>query len=92
MDAGPSGERRSRLLQTTVTGPDGQFQFTSLAPGEYRVAAWEQIDAGLGIVPEFRAKFESQATTVRLNENDHAQIEPTPIAREAIEAEAARFK
>ena len=61
--------------QMAISGADGKFEFTNLPPGEYRVAAWEEIDSSLAILPKFRTKFDSRATTVKLNENDHGQIE-----------------
>jgi hypothetical protein len=80
------------FTRTTQSGADGSFKFTDLPPGDYRVAAREQIDQGLGTVPEFRSQFESQATSVKLNEGDHAQIEPSLIPKDAIEAEAAKLR
>jgi hypothetical protein len=80
------------FAQTATTDALGQFKFTNLPPGEYRVAAWEQIDQGLGIVPEFRTQFDARATTVTLKENDHAKIEPALIPRRDIEAEASKLR
>jgi hypothetical protein len=80
------------FTRTTPTDANGQFKFASLAPGDYRIAAWEQIDSGLSTVPEFRAKFESKAAAVKLNENAHENIEAPLIGRDAIEAEAAKLQ
>ena len=79
------------LGRTAKTDSTGQFTFQGLSPGEYRVAAWEQIEQGLDTVPEFRAKFDDKATAVKLQENDHAQIQPALIPRDAIETEAAKL-
>lgn len=80
------------LSRTTRSDSNGKFKFTDLPPGDYCVAAWEQIDPGLATVPEFRAQFESKAATVKLNEGDHAQIEPALIRRDESEAEAAKLR
>lgn len=80
------------FTRTVATASNGQFLFTGLPPGEYRVAAWEQIEQGLDTVPEFRVKFDDKATTVQVKENDHARIEPVLIPREAIEAEASKLR
>jgi Carboxypeptidase regulatory-like domain len=80
------------FARATKTDSTGQFAFQGLSPGEYRVAAWQQIDFGLGTVPEFQTQFEDQATAVKLNENDHAQIQPALIPRAAIEAAAAKLQ
>ncbi len=87
----PSGDAVD-FTRTTQSGSDGKFQFSDLPPGEYHVAAWEQIDPGLGTIPEFRSQFESTATAVKLNEGDHARIEPTQIPAADIEAAAAKMR
>jgi hypothetical protein len=75
----------------------GQFKFSDVPPGDYRVIAlekgeWQRSDAGLALLPAFRARFENRATTVKLNEKDHARIQPALIPADAIEAEAAKLK
>jgi hypothetical protein len=80
------------FTRTTATDANGQFKFASLPPGDYRIAAWEQIEPGLGTVPEFRIKFESKAASVKLDENAHEKIEAPLIARDAIETEAAKLQ
>jgi hypothetical protein len=80
------------FTRTTATDANGHFKFASLPPGEYRIAAWEQIDPGLGTVPEFRIKFESKAAAVKLDENAHENIEAPLIPHEAIETEAAKLQ
>ena len=85
-------ENANDFTLTWVTDANGQFSFTGLPPGEYRVAAWEQIDPGLGTAPDFRIKFEGKAATVKLQENDHSQIEAPLIPRDSIETEAAKLQ
>lgn len=95
---GLPGDGETAFVRYGYTDFNGHFEITSLPPGEYRIAAWEGTERNLdGYAPlrdlaEFRAKFDSQASTLKLNENDHAQIEPALISRENIEAEAAKFK
>jgi hypothetical protein len=80
------------FTRSTTTDANGQFKFASLPPGEYRVAAWEQVDYGLALAPDFRIEFDSQAAAVKLDENAHANIDAPLIGREAIEAEAAKLQ
>jgi len=89
---GVPAEGVTDFTRTTATDVNGQFKFASLPPGEYRIAAWEQIDPGLGTVPEFRIKFESKAAAVKLDESAHENIEAPLIGRDAIEAEAAKLQ
>lgn len=71
---------------------EARFRFAGIPPGEYRIAAWEEIERGLGTVPEFRVKFEDKATAVKVGESDHARINVLLIPRDAIDAEAAKLK
>jgi hypothetical protein len=87
---GPTSNEAIDFTRATQSDGDGKFKFSDLPPGDYRVAAWEQIDSGLGTVPEFRSQFESAATSVKLSEGDHAQIEPSLIPAAEIEAAAAK--
>jgi hypothetical protein len=80
------------FTRSASTDANGKFKFASLPPGEYRIAAWEQIDPGLGTVPEFRIKFESRAAAVKLDENAHENIEAPLISHDAIETEAAKLQ
>jgi protocatechuate 3,4-dioxygenase beta subunit len=89
---GVPAEGVADFTRTASSDTKGQFKFAGLPPGEYRIAAWEQIDPGLGTAPEFRIKFESKAATVRLDENAHENIEAPLIGRDAVEAEAAKLQ
>jgi protocatechuate 3,4-dioxygenase beta subunit len=89
---GVPAEGATDFTRTSVTDANGQFKFANLPPGEYRIAAWEQIDPGLGVVPDFRIKFESKAAAVKLEENAHENTEAPLIGRDAIEAEAAKLQ
>jgi hypothetical protein len=81
------------FTRTAQTDANGQFEFDSLPPGEYRVAAWEGVmTPGLGTFPEFRIKFESQAAAVKLEEGAHENVEAPLIGRDAIATEAARLQ
>lgn len=75
-----------------ITDQNGTFRLQNLPPAEYRLAAWEQIEPGLSGVPEFRAKFDSVATTVKLAENANETADAVLISREAIDTEAAKIR
>jgi uncharacterized surface anchored protein len=80
------------FIRTAATDVNGQFKFANLPPGDYRIAAWEQIEPGLATIPEFRIKFESKAAVVKLDENAHEKIEAPLIPHDAIETEAAKLQ
>ena len=74
------------------TDQSGGFRLSNLAPGEYRIVAWEDIEPGLAQDPDFRKRFESQAASVTLRDNSHDTADVKLIAKDAIEAEAAKVR
>ncbi len=80
------------FTRSYTTDANGQFKFAGIPPGDYRIAAWEQIDFGLATIPEFHIQFESKAAAVKLDESAHANIETPPIGCDAIEAEAPKLQ
>jgi hypothetical protein len=65
--AAPTGAFAARrdLSTTTSTLENGEFQIHGLAPGTYRVYAWESPDYGWIDVPEFLSRFVTNTVEVR---------------------------
>lgn len=74
------------------TDKNGGFRLAGLAPGEYRIVAWEDVEFGLAQDPNFRNRFEGQATSVTLRDNSHETVEVKLVAKDVIEAEAAKIR
>jgi hypothetical protein len=55
---------------------NGGFRFVALAPGKYKLFAWEEVDDDLWQDPEFRRNYESRAATVTVGhgESQNARI------------------
>lgn len=75
---------------TSDTGPDGIATFERLAPGEYRIAAWEKVESDYLRIPEFRARFDAQKIT--LVEGSHENVELKVIPKSASDAEVAKLR
>jgi protocatechuate 3,4-dioxygenase beta subunit len=73
------------------TDQNGAFTLANLAPGDYYVAAWEEIDAGLRQYPDFLARFTEQATPVTLEEGAQASVSLKVIAKDVVAAEAEKL-
>lgn len=73
---------------------DGTASLKDLAPGEYYVAAWDAdaTDPFVWQNPEFLAKIESHAKTVRLAESAQESVDLTVIPKGEIEAEASKLR
>jgi uncharacterized surface anchored protein len=74
-----------------ITDQNGDFRVTGLAPGDYFIAAWEELEQGLSDDTDFLNRFTSQAVAVTLEEGAHQTAQPKLISREAAAAEAAKL-
>ena len=74
----PAGSRRdSSSIQLTSAGSDGSFKFTGVAPGAYRVYAWNSMGVDLSAVeydPDFVKPYEKQSASVEVSENSHESV------------------
>jgi hypothetical protein len=52
----------------------GRFEFQNVAPGNYKLFAWESIDRGAWQDPEFMRGFESRGLPVRIEEGARASL------------------
>jgi protocatechuate 3,4-dioxygenase beta subunit len=59
--------RRGDLYRTTATDKNGSFRLTAVAPGDYKVFAWEEAEDGAWRDPEFLRFDESRGKAVRVN-------------------------
>ncbi len=80
------------MKRAAATDQNGSYHLTSLAPGDYRIYAWEDIEPGLAQEPTFRKNFESRAAVAKLQEKSHESIELKLISKDAIETEAAKIR
>jgi len=80
----PERQRRRDLFRVTTSDQDGQFRFTDVAPGDYKVLAWQNLEAGAIQDPEFRRQFEAKAKSVSLGINGQESVELKEIPAEEI--------
>jgi hypothetical protein len=79
-------------VRQSRTDATGNFKFSGLPPGDYRIAAWERIEPGMSGDPDFRKKFDSSSTAVKVREGARENLEVKLISGDAIEAEAAKMR
>jgi hypothetical protein len=63
--------RRPSLFKETRTADDGGYSIKGIAPGDYEILAWEDIEPGAYEDPEFLKPFESKAEKLSLKEGSH---------------------
>jgi hypothetical protein len=73
----PDATRRNRfdLYRTASTDATGHFHLEGIAPGDYRVFAWEDIENGAWQDPDFLRQFEDRSKSARINESGTSNIE-----------------
>jgi len=85
----PDEERYNRedLFVQLVSDQNGKFDYRDLAPGDYKVFAWESMDSQMLQSAEFRKAFESRAASVTVSSGGNASVQVKMIPAEDIEAE-----
>jgi hypothetical protein len=72
----PENRHRFRIAHRyAITDADGRFRISGVAPGEYKLFAWEQIEKGAWQDPEFVRDYESTAKSVRVEEGSRLTVE-----------------
>jgi hypothetical protein len=71
----PSRRSQSRLYGSTNTDQYGRFTLRGIAPGEYKVFAWGDVESGAYRDPEFLRPIEDAGVTVRLVEGAAQNVE-----------------
>jgi hypothetical protein len=68
-------ERRSAMQKTATTDQNGRFTLQGLAPGEYRIYAWDSYMPLNDLDAEQLKPFEKLSTVVKLKEEAREQVE-----------------
>ena len=66
----PDTARRTRrdLFQTAVSDASGRVNLTGIAPGDYKVFAWENVIEDSWEDPEILRMYDSRGQAIRLND------------------------
>jgi 5-hydroxyisourate hydrolase-like protein (transthyretin family) len=67
--------RRFDLYKSVVTGTDGRFRFQDLAPGDYKLFAWDDVETGAWQDPDFMRSYESKGLLVRIAEKGKEEVQ-----------------
>lgn len=69
----PDPQLRTHYLQAGID-QTGHFTMKNVPPGKYRVYAWEEIESGAYIDPDFTKPFESSASAITVNESGRETV------------------
>ena len=66
----PDGERRSRpdLFRSASADDSGRFALRGIPPGDYRLLAWEDVEPGAWLEPDFLRDYERRGETLSVGE------------------------
>lgn len=71
----PAHRTRWDLYRTVSTDALGKFHVEGVAPGDYKVFAWEDVETGAWQDPDFIRAYEDRGKAVRLGEGAQSNIE-----------------
>lgn len=84
------GSRLGRfdLSRSGFTDEQGKFHLHNVAPGDYRIFAWEDAPIGAPQDPDFRKPFEKQSVAVKMEPKGHQTVDLTAISVKAAQRPA----
>ena len=86
-----SARATSWLYKSANTDQNGHFLIKGVRPGEYKIYAWEEIENGAYLDPDYAKPYESFGKSVSIKENGHENLHLTSItADDAARAATAR--
>ncbi|MDA0204553.1 MAG: carboxypeptidase-like regulatory domain-containing protein [Acidobacteria bacterium] len=78
----PEVTQRNDLRKFASTDQYGVFAFSGIAPGRYKIFAWENMEASFGRDPKVLAEVADQGVRVELKEGDAKRVTPKLIESE----------
>jgi hypothetical protein len=72
----PDGKQRGQpnKYRQALSDQSGRFAVKNIAPGDYTLFAWEQIERGAYFDPEFLAQYEDRGKPVHVEEGGHLTV------------------
>ena len=61
---------QSRFYKATTTDQNGHFDLRGIAPGDYKLFSWEEVETGAWEDPDFLKPFEIKGVSISLKEGD----------------------
>ena len=73
----PDAPRRGqpRFYRQALSDSRGNFTISSIAPGDYKLFAWQEIDRGMYLDPDFLQFYEDSGKSVRVDEGTNVTLQ-----------------
>lgn len=77
----PAGAHKNEyhLFKPTTADQSGRFEIRGIAPGDYTLFSWEQVDRGAWEDPDFLKEFEGRGESVSLEEGEGKTLQLVAI-------------
>src|ERR1700719_3858444 len=72
--------------KTESTDQYGNFDLRGIAPGDYKLFSWVEVEQGAWQDPEFLRPFEDKGQRITLQDGDHSTVKVTAIQTKAPES------
>jgi uncharacterized protein (DUF2141 family) len=82
----PLQPEQTRFYKRTQADQNGQFTIKNVAPGKYRIYAFEDLDAVEQSDPDYLKPVESRGVKITVDENGHQQTSVNRISTADFEA------
>jgi hypothetical protein len=74
-----AGMRRPDLYKSALTDAEGRFDLRGIAPGDYIIFAWEDVESGAWMNADFLKSYESRGREIKVAEGSRESISQLPL-------------
>jgi hypothetical protein len=76
----------TRLYKSASTDQNGRFELRGIAPGDYKLFSWEEVESGSWEDPEFLKQFEEKGEKIAVQDGEQKTLNLTAIQTKPVEA------
>jgi hypothetical protein len=76
----PTLRDHARLYRSATTDQEGRFRMRTVVPGDYKLFAWEVVDAYAWMDPDFLRSVESKGEALSIGEGSTQSVQLKTIA------------